>query len=84
MEVIEEVKEVLVSQLAVKPELVKPESKLIDDLGADSLDAMEIVSALEEKFGISVPEGEAASILLVSDIVEIINRKLKSKTISQS
>ena len=52
----EKVKEIIVEQLSVSADEVKPEANLIDDLGADSLDAVELVMAVEEEFGIEVPD----------------------------
>ena len=71
------VREVLVEQLAVKPEVVKLESRLVEDLGADSLDVAEIVSALEEKFQININEEEAKKITFIGDVVELINQKFQ-------
>lgn len=80
MAVIDEIREILVKQLAVKPEMVKSDSKLIDDLGADSLDAAEIITELEERFEIELPEEEARGIKTVSELVELVGRKLQAKT----
>ena len=84
MNVFGEVRGVLVSELKIEPELVKLESKLNDDLGADSLDAAEIVLALEETFGIQIPEEESRAVVTVSDIVDLVNRKLQTKAASPS
>ena len=62
MAVFEEVRDVVVEQLNVSPEAVKLESKIIEDLGADSLDVVELVMALEEKFDIQIPDTEAVKI----------------------
>ena len=80
MNVFDEVKKVLAGELSVKPEQVKLESKLNDDLGADSLDAAEVVLALEEKFAIEIPDEEAREVATVGDIVELVNQKLRAKT----
>src|ERR1035438_8690238 len=53
------VKDIVVEQLGVKPEQVTPQAKFIEDLGADSLDTVELVMALEEEFGIEVPDEQA-------------------------
>lgn len=79
MAVFDEVREILVEQLAVKPEMVKAESKLIEDLGGDSLDAVEIVTALEERFGIEIPDDEATKVITVNDILELVSQKLQAK-----
>ncbi len=84
MAVIDDIKEILVQQLAVKPELIKSESKLIDDLGADSLDAMEIVTALEEQFGIAIPDEEATEIKTVGEIINLVNQKIREKTVDKT
>jgi acyl carrier protein len=75
MAVFDEVKEVVVEQLNVNPEEVKPEAKFIDDLGADSLDVVELVMALEEKFGCEIPDDEAEKILTVGDAINYIESK---------
>lgn len=79
MVVIDEVKEILVRQLAVKPEMIKSESKLVDDLGSDSLDAAEIITELEDRFEIELPEEEVKQIKTVGEIVELVDRTLKAK-----
>ncbi len=65
----EKVTEIIVEQLGVSADQVKPESKMIEDLGADSLDAVELVMAVEEEFGIEVPDEEAEKLVSVSDII---------------
>ena len=65
----EKVKEIIVEQLSVSADEVKPEANLIDDLGADSLDAVELVMAVEEEFGIEVPDEEAEKLRTVGDII---------------
>lgn len=84
MALFDDVREVLVSQLAVKPEMVKPDSKVADDLGADSLDAIELVAALEERFGISIPEDDAKQIATVANVVSLVEQKLQAKTSPQA
>ncbi len=79
MALFDEIRELLVTQLAVKPDMVKPESNVTDDLGADSLDAIELVSALEEKFEISIADDEAKQIGTVSAIVSLVEQKLQGK-----
>ena len=81
MSVFDEIREILASELSIKPELVRLESKLNDDLGADSLDAAEVVLALEEKFGIEIPEEEAVGVVTVGDIMELVNQKLQTKAV---
>ena len=66
------VKEIIVEQLGVKPEQVVPEAKFIEDLGADSLDTVELVMALEEEFGIEVPDEQAEKLQSVGDVMKYI------------
>ncbi len=72
MALFDEVKEVVVEQLSVNPEEVKEDSKFVEDLGADSLDVVELVMALEEKFDIEIPDSDAEKITTVGDAVKYI------------
>ncbi len=72
MAIFDEVKEVVVEQLNVSPDEVKEDSKFADDLGADSLDVVELVMSLEEKFDIEIPDEEAEKIATVADAVKYI------------
>ncbi len=72
MALIDEVKEVVVEQLNVNPDEVKEESKFVEDLGADSLDVVELVMALEEKFDIEIPDTDAEKIITVNDAIKYI------------
>ena len=74
MAIIDEVREVVVEQLNVSPEEVKEDSKFVDDLGADSLDVVELVMALEEKFDIEIPDDQAEAIRTVGDAVKFIEK----------
>lgn len=67
------VTEIVVEQLGVNADQVKPEAKLVEDLGADSLDAVELVMAIEEEFGIEVPDEEAEKLQSVGDILSYID-----------
>ncbi|MFT6835129.1 MAG: acyl carrier protein [Francisellaceae bacterium] len=69
----DKVKQIVVEQLGVKEEDVKPESSFIDDLGADSLDTVELVMALEEEFEIEIPDEEAEKIKTVQDIITYVS-----------
>ena len=69
----ERVKNIIVTQLGVKAEDVKNESKFIDDLGADSLDTVELVMALEEEFETEIPDEEAEKIATVKNAVDYID-----------
>ena len=66
------VKDIVVEHLGVKPEQVTPAAKFIEDLGADSLDTVELVMALEEEFGIEVPDEQAEKLTTVGDVVKYI------------
>lgn len=72
MAIFEEVRDVVVEQLNVSADEVKLESKFVEDLGADSLDVVELVMALEEKFNIEIPDDQAEKIQTVQDAVSYI------------
>ena len=72
------VKEVIVEQLGVDPERVKLEASFIDDLGADSLDIVELVMAMEEEFGIEIPDEDAEKLKTVSDVCNYLQAKGKA------
>ncbi len=69
----ERVAKIVVEQLGVKEDEVKAESSFVDDLGADSLDTVELVMALEEEFGTEIPDDEAEKITTVQLAVDYIN-----------
>ena len=71
------VKDIIVEQLGVKPDQVTPEAKFIEDLGADSLDTVELVMALEEEFGIEVPDEQAEKLQSVGDVIKYIEEAQK-------
>jgi len=71
-EILEKVKEVVVDQLSVEEDDVNEDAAFVDDLGADSLDIVELVMALEEQFGISIPDEQAENIKTVGDAVAYI------------
>jgi acyl carrier protein len=73
----ERVKDIIVEQLGVKPEQVVPEAKFIEDLGADSLDTVELVMALEEEFGVEVPDEQAEKLQSVGDVMKYIEEAQK-------
>ncbi|MBO7542345.1 acyl carrier protein [bacterium] len=75
----EKVKDIIVKQLGVKPEEVTEDANFTDDLGADSLDLVEVVMALEEEFEAPVPDEEAEKIKTVGDAVRFIDAKLAEK-----
>jgi acyl carrier protein len=74
----ERVKKIVVDQLGVKEEDVTPNASFVDDLGADSLDTVELVMALEEEFETEIPDEEAEKITTVQQAVDYINAHVKS------
>jgi len=70
------VKAIIMEQLGVSEEEVKPEASFVDDLGADSLDLVELVMALEEEFGQEIPDEDAEKIVTVQDAINYINEHL--------
>ena len=71
-EIFDKVKEIIIEQLGVAEDAVSNESSFIDDLGADSLDIVELIMALEEEFDLEIPDAEAEKIVTVNDVVEYI------------
>ena len=74
MALFDEVKYVIVEQLSVNSEEIKLESSFVEDLNADSLDVVEMIMALEEKFGIEIPDQDAESMKTVQDVVAYIEK----------
>ena len=70
-----QVKQIVVDHLGIDEAKVTPESKFIDDLGADSLDTVELVMAFEEKFGIEIPDDAAETIQTVQNAIDYIQNK---------
>jgi acyl carrier protein len=70
------VREIIVEQLGVTPEQVVPEASFIDDLGADSLDTVELVMAFEDAFNIEIPDEDAEKLQRVGDAIEYLKKKL--------
>ena len=70
--VFDKIKEIIVAQLDVEPDMVKPDTDIMKDLEADSLDAVEIILAIEEAYGIEVPDEVAEDFTLVEDIVKYV------------
>jgi acyl carrier protein len=64
------IKDIIIEQLGVTAEQVTPEAKFIEDLGADSLDTVELVMALEEEFGLEIPDDEAEKLQSVGDVIK--------------
>ena len=75
----ERVKKIVVEQLGVKEDEVTPNASFVDDLGADSLDTVELVMAFEEEFGIEIPDEDAEKITRVKEAVEYIDSHAKTK-----
>ena len=75
MAVEEKIKAIIAEQLGVKPEEVTPKASFIDDLGADSLDTVELIMALEEEFNIEIPDEDAEKMATVGDAVKYIEEK---------
>lgn len=73
------VKEIIVEQLSVDPEQVTLQASFVNDLGADSLDTVELVMALEEEFDLEIPDEEAEKIGTVGQAVEYIKTKMQDK-----
>ncbi|MDF1823862.1 MAG: acyl carrier protein [Verrucomicrobiales bacterium] len=71
----EKVKNIIVEQLGVSEDQVKPEAKFIEDLGADSLDTVELVMAFEEEFDITVPDEDAEKLTSVGEVYSYIEEK---------
>ena len=72
---LEEIKELIIEQLDVEREEITLDSKFVEDLGADSLDLMELASTLEEKYEVSIDKEELKKITKVGDVLELINIK---------
>ena len=75
----ERVKKIIIDQLGVNPEQVTPEASFIDHLGADSLDTVELVMALEEEFDIEIPDEDAEKITTVGQAIEYIEEHTQSE-----
>ena len=73
----ERVKEIIIEQLGVSPEQVKPEGRFTDDLGADSLDTVELIMALEEEFNVEIPDEDAEKMVTVADAMNYLREHVK-------
>ena len=76
-EILEKVKGIIVEQLGVTDTAVTMEASFIDDLGADSLDIVELIMAIEEEFDIEIPDSDAEKVVTVEDVVEYIKENVK-------
>ncbi|MBW8004842.1 MAG: acyl carrier protein [candidate division NC10 bacterium] len=70
-------KKIIVEQLGVEESEVTPDAKFVDDLGADSLDTVELIMVLEEEFGIEIPDDDAEKIVHVKDVVQYIKERVE-------
>ncbi len=77
MSISPKVKDIIVEQLGVDPEKVKAEASFIDDLGADSLDIVELVMAMEEEFDLEIPDEDAEKLKTVNDVQTYLTTKGK-------
>lgn len=74
----EKVREIIAEKLNVDQEEVKLESSIVDDLGADSIDLIELIMNLEEEYGISISDEEAVKLKTVGDVVDFINSQVEN------
>ena len=72
----ERVREIIINELGVEPEKVTDEASFVDDLGADSLDTVELVMAFEEEFGIDIPDEDAEQMRTVGDAIKYLNENV--------
>jgi len=72
------VKEIIVNELGVEPEKVTAEASFVEDLGADSLDTVELVMAFEEEFGIDIPDEDAEQMRTVGDAIKYLQEHMES------
>ena len=75
----EKVRSIIAEQLGVKPEEVKAQASFIDDLGADSLDTVELIMALEEEFNVEIPDEDAEKMTTVGEAISYIEAKTANK-----
>jgi acyl carrier protein len=78
MNIEERVKNIIVEQLNVDAESVTPDASFVDDLGADSLDIVELVMQMEDEFGFEIPDEDAEKIKSVGDVIKYVNAKSKA------
>lgn len=76
---LDKVKEMLANQLNIEADKITETSKIIEDLGADSLDMIEMLMSLEEEFGLSIPDDKAETLKTVGDVSSFIDESLKNK-----
>jgi len=78
MSVEEKVIEIIAQKLNLSKDQIKPEASFVDDLGADSLDLVELVMAMEEAFGMEVPDEDAEKLRTVKDVIEYVKSRVES------
>ena len=76
---LDKIREIVVEQLGVEPEQVVPEANFVEDLGADSLDTVELIMAFEEEFDVEIPDTAAEKIKTVQDVIDYIRNKYLKK-----
>lgn len=70
----EKIVKMLAEQLGIEAKTITPQSEVVKDLGADSLDVVELMMALEDEYGVTLPEGEVENVKSVQDIVDMVNK----------
>ena len=70
----EKIVKMLAEQLGIEAKTITPQSEVVKDLGADSLDVVELMMALEDEYGVTLPEGEVGNVKTVQDIVDMVNK----------
>ncbi|MFN3870508.1 MAG: acyl carrier protein [Aquificaceae bacterium] len=78
MDLEQRIKEIIADQLGVEVEKLNPSAKFVEDLGADSLDVVELIMAFEEEFGIEIPDEDAEKIRTVGDVIDYLKEKVKA------
>ncbi len=78
-EITQQVKDIVVEHLGVEADKVTPQASFIDDLGADSLDTVELVMAFEEKFDVEIPDDAAETIQTVGDAIDFLKKEIDKK-----
>lgn len=76
---LEKLKKIIAEQLDIEMDKITPESHLMEDLKADSMDLVEMIMSLEEEFGINIPDEDAEKLTRVKDVLEYLERRLKDK-----
>jgi len=78
-QIVEKVKQIIKEQLGVEEDEITPTASFVDDLGADSLDTVELVMAIEEAFDIEIPDNDAEKMRTVQDVIDYIEKHSKGK-----